>query len=72
MDSNFERIGVNLQYDATTIREANAKFTYSCECCCSKGRYADCNKCAIASVHALLVAYFNDKGEKSNEQESEK
>ena len=65
-DSKFERIGVNLQYDATTIKEANDKFAYSCECCCAKGRYADCNRCTIANVHMLLVAYFSDRDKKEN------
>lgn len=59
--SNFERIGVNHQFDAHSIEEANKAFAHSCEVCCSKGRYSNCNQCAIDYTHQLVVAYFNDK-----------
>lgn len=32
----FERVGVNFQYDATSVEQANKSFEYSCECCCNK------------------------------------
>lgn len=59
--TKFEQVGVNYQYDATSIKEANKSFEYSCNCCCSKGIRLSCDKCAIAHTHALIVAYFNDK-----------
>lgn len=59
--TNFETVGINYQYEATTIEQANKSFKYSCDCCCSKGRHADCDRCAIANVHSLIVAYLNDK-----------
>lgn len=57
----FERVGVNLLYDTTNTQEANDTFAYSCNCCSSRGRHSDCRKCAIASTHSLLTAYFADK-----------
>ena len=58
--TKFERVGVNFQYDARDIDEANKSFAYSCECCCTKGMRIDCDRCAIAHMHNLVVAYFND------------
>jgi hypothetical protein len=56
----FERVGVNFQYEATSIEQANKSFKYSCECCCNKGIRLDCDRCAIAHAHNLVVAYFDD------------
>lgn len=58
--TKFEQIGINYQYDARSIEEANKSFQHSCNCCCNKGIRIDCDKCAIAHTHALIVAYFND------------
>lgn len=62
----FERIGVNFQYDATSIEQANKSFSYSCDCCCSKGIRIDCDHCAISHAHSLVVAYFNDNKSNGN------
>lgn len=35
--TKFEQIGVNFQYDANNVKEANRYFKYSCDCCCNKG-----------------------------------
>jgi hypothetical protein len=59
--TKFEQIGVNYQYDANNVYEANKAFSYSCTCCCAKGIHLDCDKCAIACAHAMVTAYFNDK-----------
>ena len=64
--TNFERIGVNHQFDAHSIEEANKAFARSCEVCCSKGRYSKCSKCAIDYTHQLVVAYLNDKNKSSH------
>ena len=64
--TNFERMGVNYQFDANSIEEANKFFKRSCECCCNKGRRAKCNQCAIEYTHNLVVAYFNDKAKENN------
>ena len=64
--TKFEQVGINLQYAASTIEQANKNFEYSCNCCCNKGMRIDCDRCAISSVHNLVVAYFSDKENKDN------
>lgn len=61
--TKFEQIGINYQYNANNIKEANKAFQYSCDCCCNKGMHLDCDRCAIAYTHSLVVAYFNDRRE---------
>lgn len=61
--TRFERVGVNYQYEASNIKEANKAFRHSCNCCCHKGKRIDCDRCAIAFNHNLVVAYFNDRRE---------
>ncbi len=63
----FERVGVNFQYEAASIEQANNSFKYSCECCCTKGIRLDCDRCAIAHAHSLVVACFNDTKAKEND-----
>ena len=58
--TKFEQVGINYQYDASNIKEANRAFKYSCNCCCNKGINLQCDRCAIAFVHSLIVADFND------------
>lgn len=58
--TKFEQIGVNHQYDAESIKEANKAFAHSCNCCCHKGMQINCDRCSIAYVHSLVVASFND------------
>lgn len=60
MDS-FEQIGVNYQYAAPTLEQAQRSFTYSCKCCINKGRNKPCDRCAIEQVHNMVCAIFNDK-----------
>ena len=57
----FERVGVNLQYDSSSKEQALQRFEYSCNCCCYKGMHIDCDRCAIAVAHQLVVASFDDK-----------
>ena len=59
--TKFEQVGVNFQYDATSIEQANRSFAYSCNCCCHKGMRIDCDRCAIAHTHNLVVACLADK-----------
>lgn len=61
--TKFEQIGINYQYEANSIKEANKAFQHSCDCCCNKGMRLDCDHCAIAFTHSLVVAYFNDRRE---------
>lgn len=61
--TKFEQIGVNMQYDAPTKQVALQYFSRSCECCCKKGLHINCDRCAIETVHKLVVASFeNIKG----------
>ena len=59
--TKFETIGVNYQYAADSKEEAKRAFAYSCKACCNKGMRLDCDRCAIAHTHAMVVAYFSDK-----------
>lgn len=63
---HFEQIGINMLYDARNITEANRKFAFSCDCCCSKGRNKPCDNCRIADVHSMVVAFFNDQNKNQN------
>ena len=56
--TKFEQIGVNMQYEAPTKEIAIQKFSRSCECCCNKGLSIKCDRCAIETVHKLVVASF--------------
>lgn len=59
--TKFETIGVNYQYAADSKEEAKRAFAYSCKVCCNKGMRLDCDRCAIAHTHTMVVAYFSDK-----------
>ena len=69
--TKFEQIGVNMQFDAKSADDAKSLFDYSCKCCCETGRYSDCKRCAIEYTHRLMIAYFNDKKTKT-ENDKEK
>ena len=56
--TKFEQTGVNMQYGSATKEMAINKFSRSCECCCSKGLHIDCDRCAIETVHKLVIASF--------------
>lgn len=56
--TKFEQVGVNMQYDSTTKEIAQQKFSRSCECCCHMGLFIKCDKCAIETVHKLVLASF--------------
>lgn len=59
--TKFEQVGINYQYDATNIHEANKSFEHSCDRCCANGVWLECDRCAIAHTHNMIVAYFNNK-----------
>lgn len=56
--TKFEQVGVNMQYEALTKEIAIKKFSRSCECCCNKGIRLECDRCAIETVHKLVIASF--------------
>ena len=58
--TKFEQIGVNYQNDAESKEQANRSFRYSCECCCTRGLRIECDRCAIAVAHNLIIAAFEN------------
>lgn len=63
--TKFEQTGVNMQYEAINKDMAIKRFARSCECCCTKGVHIECDRCAIATVHKMVVAYFDDRDKKT-------
>ena len=63
----FEQIGVNMQYDSNTVKEAESKFSRSCDICCHRGLHISCDRCVIAEAHKLTVAAIQSLNEKSGE-----
>ena len=61
MYEKFEQKGINFQNEATSKEEALRFFQYSCDCCSYRGIRLDCDRCRIAHVHSLVVAYFDDE-----------
>ena len=62
----FEQKGVDKQYYAQNLYEANKRFEKSCDFCSTRGRHTDCDRCKIAFVHEIMVDYFNTKQHKIN------
>lgn len=56
--TKFEQVGVDLQYDALSVRDAVKSFRYSCKVCCRRGMRIDCDRCAIRATHDMTVASF--------------
>ena len=56
--TKFEQRGVGLQVESGSKREAERKFGYSCDVCCSRGLRLECDRCAIKATHDLTIAYF--------------
>lgn len=54
--TKFEQVGVNYQHDSCSKREANQNFKYSCRVCCERGIRIECDRCAIAATHSMVVA----------------
>lgn len=61
--TKFEQVGVNYQYMADSIKDADKSFQYSCHCCCTRGMRIECDRCAISVAHNLVVSTF-DGGER--------
>ena len=65
--TKFEQIGINRLYLADTKSQLTSTFNHSCNCCCYKGIHLDCDHCAIAHTHSLLVALFEENKSKQGE-----
>ena len=61
--TKFEQVGINFQYDASTKEQAIRSFNISCNICCCKGMRIDCDHCAIAEAHSLIMASFDVRKE---------
>ena len=59
--TRFEQIGIDRQYNANNVNEAEKFFKKSCTHCCTKGMQLQCDHCNIAFVHGIIVDYFNSK-----------
>ena len=59
--TKFEQIGINYQYAAETKEQARRSMDYSCNCCCNRGMHIDCDRCAIAVAHNLVIAAIDSK-----------
>jgi hypothetical protein len=59
--TKFEQIGINRLYLADTKTQLTRTFNHSCNCCCYRGVHLDCDRCAIAATHSMLVAIISDK-----------
>lgn len=57
--TKFEQIGVNFQHGAVSKDNAIECFKYSCDCCCARGMHIECDRCAIANAHSLVMACFD-------------
>ncbi len=57
--TKFEQVGMNFQYEALDKRDANKSFQYSCRVCCERGMRLSCDRCAIATTHAITIGAFD-------------
>jgi hypothetical protein len=64
--TRFEQIGVNKQYCAHNIDEANNNFSDSCTRCSTSGRHRDCDRCSITLAHEFMLIFLNTKQHKIN------
>ena len=64
----FEQIGVALQQESTSKREAIQKLQYSCRVCCYRGIHLTCEQCAIQATHAITISYFDSVQEAAKGQ----
>ena len=60
--SKFEQNGVNIQYECFTKAESVRKFKKSCNICCLHGLHIECDKCAIAVAHTMVIAAIEQGG----------
>ena len=59
--TKFEQVGINLQYSSDTKEIARQRFSRSCDCCIGRGLHIECDRCAIDTVHRLVIASFETK-----------
>lgn len=57
----FEMKGVELQYNANSLEQANKEFARSCHKCSTQGKPIRCAQCAIDFAHNVVVACFSNR-----------
>lgn len=64
--TKFEQNGVNIQHECFTKGVAIERFKRSCNICCLHGLHIECDKCAIAAAHNMVIAAIdcNEGGRK--------
>ncbi len=58
--TRFEEIGQQLQLESLSKAEAKSRFKKSCDLCCNRGNHIDCDRCAIASCHRMVLETFDE------------
>ena len=58
--TRFEMIGCNMQTESVSVEQANRRFSNSCDLCALRGLRIECDSCAIAEQHRIVVAAFRD------------
>ena len=53
--TKFEERGVRLQNTAHSSFQAESRFEYSCNLCCSNGMRIECDRCAIKVAHEAFM-----------------
>ena len=54
--TKFEQNGVSIQHECHTKGMAVERFKRSCNICCLHGLHIECDKCAIAVAHTMVIA----------------
>lgn len=57
--SRFEERGVLAQEDSVSKADSARSFRRSCSICCARGLRLDCERCAIAKSHDMVMAAFD-------------
>lgn len=58
--TNFEQVGMRMQYGAANKEDAIKKFDASCTACCTNGRcWHACKDCGIKTAHELMLNEFS-------------
>ena len=58
--TKFEQVGINHLMDSNCKEEANKTFKLSCDLCCNRGMHINCDRCAIAFNHSMIIAFFEE------------
>ena len=58
---SFVEIGIERQYDARNIFEADRAFKKSCKLCSTTGKGIKCDRCGISNAHDTVALIFGNK-----------